>query len=529
MIISHKHKFIFVRPRKTAGTTMQNVLSKICGEDDIITSGYDKGNRNIENSCWNGHPHPHLWDIKKLVGDEMWKDYFKFTFVRNPFDITVSRFFWNIKGKGQKGYDTTKKDFKRWFENYTSTNLFHNAEYYSANLAYPFLVDMNCVSPDNTPLYQSGVLNRAIDLDFIGRFENLESDFNFLCDKIGIDRLKLKDGNSKTKTRKAKINYKEWYDEKMINVMNSCFEKDLDLLGYNFEQDFTLTKKSICVDRNIFNNSDKNINGASLIKVPEWVDNPLGKYYLYFASHTGKYIRLAYSDSLTESFKIYDGEVLKLKDTNCKTHIASPDVHIDNDDKKIIMYFHGDTNNFQETFISKSNNGLSFNSNNKPLGLFYFRVFKYKDKFYSIAKNKNEDSIIYQSDGWDGKFEPLFTILPNSRHTATYVEKDNLYIFYTTVGEAPESIYYCKIKLGETIEDWEVLDNKKLTKPTFDFEGAGSDLIPSNFGSSTLRWGEKKLNELRDPCIYKEGDELFLLYSFNGEGGIALGSLNSYE
>ena len=63
----------------------------------------------------------------------------------------------------------------------------------------------------------------------------------------------------------------------------------------------------------------------------------------------------------------------------------------------------------------------------------------------------------------------------------------------------------------------------------FDFEGAGSDLIPSNFGSSTLRWGEKKLNELRDPCIYKEGDELFLLYSFNGEGGIALGSLNSYE
>ena len=67
MIISHKHKFIFVRPRKTAGTTMQNVLSKICGEDDIITSGYDKGNRNIENSCWNGHPHPHLWDIKKLV------------------------------------------------------------------------------------------------------------------------------------------------------------------------------------------------------------------------------------------------------------------------------------------------------------------------------------------------------------------------------------------------------------------------------------------------------------------------------
>ena len=42
--------------------------------------------------------------------------------------------------------------------------------------------------------------------------------------------------------------------------MNTCFEKDLDLLGYEFEQDFTLTKKSICVDRTIFPNEDKNIN-----------------------------------------------------------------------------------------------------------------------------------------------------------------------------------------------------------------------------------------------------------------------------
>ena len=108
MIISHKHKFIFIRPRKTAGTTMQNVLSQICGDDDIVTSGYNDGNKNIDQSCWDGHPHPHLWDVKQLVGEDIWREYFKFTFVRNPFDITVSRFFWNIKGKGQKGYDTTK-------------------------------------------------------------------------------------------------------------------------------------------------------------------------------------------------------------------------------------------------------------------------------------------------------------------------------------------------------------------------------------------------------------------------------------
>ena len=48
MIISHKHKFIFVRPRKTAGTTMQNVLSTICGEEDIITAGYNDGKKRKE-------------------------------------------------------------------------------------------------------------------------------------------------------------------------------------------------------------------------------------------------------------------------------------------------------------------------------------------------------------------------------------------------------------------------------------------------------------------------------------------------
>ncbi|MCZ6673618.1 MAG: hypothetical protein O7C75_11860, partial [Verrucomicrobia bacterium] len=40
------------------------------------------------------------------------------------------------------------------------------------------------------------------------------------------------------------------------------------------------------------------INGPSVIRVPNWVKNPLGKYYLYFAHHKGKFIRLAYSDAI---------------------------------------------------------------------------------------------------------------------------------------------------------------------------------------------------------------------------------------
>ena len=81
-----------------------------------------------------------------------------------------------------------------------------------------------------------------------------------------------------------------------------------------------------------------NINGPSLIRVPAWVENPLGRYYLYFAHHEGTYIRLAYADDLEGPWTVYDPGTLRLTDTNCNDisqmswaankHIASPDVHI---------------------------------------------------------------------------------------------------------------------------------------------------------------------------------------------------------
>jgi hypothetical protein len=41
-----------------------------------------------------------------------------------------------------------------------------------------------------------------------------------------------------------------------------------------------------------------NLNFPSLIRVPDWIDQPLGRYYLYFSSHHGLYIRLAYADQV---------------------------------------------------------------------------------------------------------------------------------------------------------------------------------------------------------------------------------------
>ena len=93
-------------------------------------------------------------------------------------------------------------------------------------------------------------------------------------------------------------------------------------MGYGFDQNITISKRDVLIDRSNFVNDDKNINGASLIKMKtDWIKNPLGKYYLYFAVHSGNYIRLAYSDNVESPYEIYDGSTLKLNQTNCRTHI----------------------------------------------------------------------------------------------------------------------------------------------------------------------------------------------------------------
>jgi hypothetical protein len=67
-----------------------------------------------------------------------------------------------------------------------------------------------------------------------------------------------------------------------------------------------------------------NVNGPSLIRVPDWVTNPLGRYYLYFAHHQGKYIRLVYADELRGPWFIHTPGVLALEDSFfCGSHCLS--------------------------------------------------------------------------------------------------------------------------------------------------------------------------------------------------------------
>jgi hypothetical protein len=106
MIISHQHKFIFIKTKKTAGTSVEIALSAICGDDDIITpiTAEDEitrqavGGRGPQNHVVNGIPlfynHIPARDVRALIGAPMWDEYFKFCFERNPWDKVISWYFW---------------------------------------------------------------------------------------------------------------------------------------------------------------------------------------------------------------------------------------------------------------------------------------------------------------------------------------------------------------------------------------------------------------------------------------------------
>jgi len=485
MIISHKHKFIFFKSRKTAGSSIQVSLAEHCGPDDIITGQYRLGIDDHSHSAglnmdkfYTKHPHPELIPTKKYLGQEIWDTYFKFTFVRNPYDIAVSRYHWNMKGK-DKTLNTSVNGFKDWVK--------------SGGL----------LKEDSVSLYACEGNN--IDLDFIGYYETLEDDLNYICQKIGIPNIelpKLKSGfRDSTK-------YTQFYDDETQNIVYDFYQKDIDIFNYTFKPDFYIKSPQSIINNEIA--QDNNINGPSLIKVPDSIPNKLGDYYLYFANHDGKHIKLAYSNNPKGPWTLYKPGTLQLTDTTCKTHIASPDIHIKNG--QIIMYYHGDIENGQYSFKATSPDGINFSVDNKILGSFYFRVFNYLGETYAIAKNKNIDGVIYKKI--NNKFEPQFHLINNIRHTAVYVDKNILYIFYSLVGEAPESLYICKIK------DWEVIDNYKFKTPKYDWEGANQPLVNSKFG---MAFGF--VNELRDPCIFEDNNKLYLLYSFGGEQGIALTEL----
>jgi hypothetical protein len=277
-----------------------------------------------------------------------------------------------------------------------------------------------------------------------------------------------------------------------------------------------------------------NINGPSLIRAPLWLTNRLGTYYLYFAHHNGKYIRLAYADRLEGPWKVYEPGTLQLKEApGCKGHIASPDLHVDEARREIRMYFHGPAKDGsgQKSFVAVSPDGLHFQAIDEVLGQFYFRVFPWQAAWFAMAKG----GLLYRSEngltgfvkgknplpGGDVRDENANT--PGPRHVALHRVGNELRVYYSNIGDAPERILRCRIQLTDNWQTWTASAPEEVLRPATDYEGANLPLKPSVAGA--MKGPE---NALRDPGIFVDADgRVYLLYSVAGESGIGITELVS--
>ena len=298
----------------------------------------------------------------------------------------------------------------------------------------------------------------------------------------------------------------------------------------------------------------ENIQGPTAVRVPDWVQNPLGHYYLYFADHKGLYIRLAYADEVTGPWQIHAPGSLQIDESFFLTeapqvseerlkelvaareatgvkfshdlvtelttpHIASPDIHIDETKQQFIMYFHGLADvGRQFSRVATSTDGINFTAQEQNLGRTYMRAFEHDDMTYIMSMPGQ----FYRSEDGFTKFEPgprLF--VPNMRHAALLKRDNTLYVFWTRVGDAPESILLSTIDISGDWNQWQETEPVVLMQPERDWEGANSPNEPS---VRSTAYG--LVNQLRDPAILVEGDDIYLFYAIGGESGIAIARVN---
>ncbi len=280
-----------------------------------------------------------------------------------------------------------------------------------------------------------------------------------------------------------------------------------------------------------------NINGPSLIRVPAWVQHPLGRYYLYFAHHEGKYIRLAYADRLTGPWKIHEPGTLRLENVKtCFDHIASPDVHVDEAAKQIRMYFHCPTRQpnqplntgegkgvditIQNSLVATSRDGVDFTPQEKVLGGPYFRVFQWRGQYYAIAWGGH----LFRSRDGMSPFEAGPQLFPNEkrgmRHNAPLLRGDTLRLYFSRISDEPERILLSEIKLTSDWRKWTPSEPQTVLEPERGYEGGNLPLAESKIGLAPT-----PVRQLRDPAIFEENGHVYLLYTVAGERGIGLAEI----
>jgi hypothetical protein len=219
MLISHEEpKFIFIHIQKTGGVSISNLLRRY---SPTTTPG--RGLR-------------HISARRALKQVENPDDYFKFAFVRNPWDRLVS--WYTMIDEARKGVaDGTAEPMTRRL--IKKNNLFKyvlrcgptfdefvkncTEKQWMGNGYYSFTFNQLRYLTDK---------NGEVLVDFIGRFENLAQDISHVFDKLGLEASQLEIPHE---NRSAHSHYSEMYTPETREIVRKRFRRDVEFFGYEFE------------------------------------------------------------------------------------------------------------------------------------------------------------------------------------------------------------------------------------------------------------------------------------------------------
>ena len=207
MIISHQHRFIFLKTIKTAGTSLETFLSQACAETDVVTPFGEAVEAHKPRNFDGFYNHITADEVRRRVGEKIWRDYYKFCVVRNPWDKAISHYSMvknsprhQIDGNGDLTFD----------------------EYLEAGI--------NCV---DYPIYTEGTTEQVC-VDSVARFESLDTDLQDIFRTLSIPFGGVLDIRAKGQFRIDRRHYRDVLTTAQAEQLSQIYSREIVLNGYAF-------------------------------------------------------------------------------------------------------------------------------------------------------------------------------------------------------------------------------------------------------------------------------------------------------
>lgn len=203
MIVSHQKRFIFVHINKAAGTSVKTALKPYA---DVWHRKYTL--RRLLYVMHLAGPvgdHSTALEIREKFGPDVFDNYFKFAFVRNPWDWQVSQY------------------------HYILSHVFHPHHWTVRSL--PNFSAFVTWAAKNDKVVQKHYVTDSLGnllVDYLGRFENLNEDFTEICRLIGVENPLPRKNTSPHK------DYTYYYDQETMKFVAEHYREDIEMFSYNF-------------------------------------------------------------------------------------------------------------------------------------------------------------------------------------------------------------------------------------------------------------------------------------------------------